>query len=379
MIENSVLVVGAGFAGAVHARVLAENGYKVKVIDRRNHIAGNCFDYVDNVGVRVHKYGPHLFHTSNTKVIDWITRFGEWSHYKHRVVARLESGMVVPLPVNIHTVNKVFSVDLQTLEEAGAYLETLCDINSGSENAESYLYSTIGRRLTDLFFSPYTEKMWGIPLRSMSPSVVRRVQVRLGWDDHYFPNDHFQALPTRGYTGLFQSIMRHDNISVDLDRSFSDEDRHNYIHTFNSMAIDEYFQYRLGSLPYRSIRFHHDRISAQQAPSHVTINYTDQSPFTRETWWHNLPDHREQETGQCIRTKEEPCNYVDNSFERYYPIKTADGLNEKLYENYKRAAMNIDNMTFIGRCGTYQYLDMHQVINQSLISAERWVERQKEL
>ena len=371
--SKRVLVVGAGFAGAVYARTLADAGYVVQVIDQRDHIAGNAYDFVDENGVRRHKYGPHLFHTSNERVFDWVRKFGEWVPYEHRVRARLREELFVPLPINIETVNSVFNKYLQSEEEMQSFLQGVSEPISAPSNAAEFLYANIGLELTNLFFRPYTKKMWSMNLEQMSADVVKRIPLRFDAEDRYFPNDKYQILPRDGYTSIFENILNHVNINVDLRVRFYLSMEDEYDHVFNSMPIDEYFECQFGELPYRSIKFHHSSQSARARQAWATTNYTDHGPLTRGTHWHLLPHHLVKDTGKYTYTEEEPCDYRENSMERYYPVKTADGRFDSIYQLYKARAVENTKITFIGRCGTYQYLDMHQVINQSLMGAEAWI------
>jgi len=370
---DEILVVGAGFAGACYARTLAEGGFLVHVIDKRDHIGGNAFDFVDENGIRRHRYGPHLFHTNNARVVEWLKRFGEWVPYEHRVKALLEDGRFVPLPVNIDTINGIFSTDFKTEDEVKAHLAKISVSNEAPKNAAEYLYSCIGQQLTDLFFRRYTKKMWSLDLEEMDAAVVKRIPLRFDREDRYFPNDVFQIMPRYGYTGVFESIFDHENIRIDLNTAFEKSSAAAYRHVFNSMPIDEYYDFQFGELPYRSIRFHHREETDKKNYTWGTTNFTDEGPLTRETYWDILPNHLVQDTGRYTITAEEPCDYRDNNFERYYPVKTADGRYDEVYARYKAQAETDPDITFIGRCGTYQYLDMHQVINQSLMGAEAWL------
>jgi UDP-galactopyranose mutase len=369
-----ILIVGAGFAGATYARTLAEAGYTVHVIDRRDHIAGNAADRVDANGVRVHRYGPHLFHTNATPVFDWLQRFGAWTPYLHRVRAILPDGRFAPLPINLDTINMVFGKTLRIEAEAADFLRCVAVPSGNPKNAAEHLRSRIGDVLTDLFFRPYTRKMWGRELEDIDAGVVRRLPIRFGTDDQYFPDDRHQALPANGYTSLFEAIFAHSSISLELSVNYAPRMEQSYDFCFNSMAIDEFFGWRLGKLPYRSLRFHHTTVTQWDSQPFGVRNYTDAGRFTREAWWHCLPGHLHRETGRRTVTIEEPCDYRDNNDERYYPVRTADGRFQTLYEGYRALAEDLPNMAFIGRCGTYQYLDMDQVINQSLAGARRWLE-----
>lgn len=371
-----ILVVGAGFAGAVYARTLAEAGFGVEVIDRRPHIAGNAYDAVDANGVRVHHYGPHLFHTSNREVFDWISRFGSMTPYRHSVEARLDDGRLVPLPINRTTLETLFETELASEAEVEALLSREAQPITDPKNAGDYLQSRIGTTLTDLFFRPYTKKMWGMDLEEMDAAVVKRIPIRTDRSRDYFPNDIYQVLPTHGYTALFEAIFDHPNISVSLNQAFLPEMQAGYAWCFNAMAIDEYFDLAFGELPYRSIRFHTETRPRTAVTGASVVNYTDTGPFTRETRWCQLPDHEITPQAGTTVTVEEPCSYKDNNLERYYPVKTADGRYQKVYARYRDEAEQIGKLSFIGRCGTYQYLDMHQVINQSLVQCGKWIAAQ---
>lgn len=369
----AILVVGAGFAGAVYARTLAEHGLRVDVIDRRPHIAGNAYDEMMPSGVRVHRYGPHLFHTNMKNVVDWMSRFSAFVPYQHRVEALLPDGRHAPLPINRKTVNMVFGVSLQTAAEVQDYLARIAVPIAMPRNAEEHLNSRIGTVLTDLFFRPYTKKMWALDLEDLDAAVVKRIPLRFDDEDRYFPDDQYQMLPAGGYTALFESILDHDNINVTLNTPFERGLLSGYRHCFNSMAIDEYFDEIFGPLPYRSIRFAHREAPAGYARGLTPVlNFTDDRPYTRETDWSRLPGHGAGAPTKTV-TLEAPCDYRDNQRERYYPVKTSDGRNDAAYQKYRERASTIVGMTFIGRCGTYQYLDMHQVINQSLAGALAWL------
>ena len=332
---KSILIVGAGFSGAVIARELAEAGHRVTVIDQRNHIGGNAYDY-DLEGIRIHKYGPHLFHTNNKEVVDWLSKFTEWVDYKHKVKAQLDDGTYVTLPVNRETKEIV-----------------------GEEN------------ILDTFFRPYTLKMWGKTLDELDPSIINRIPTRDDDNELYFPNDEYQMMPKDGYTKLFERIFKHKYIKVFTGTKFSTSMEKKYDHIFNSMPIDEYFKYKHGELPYRSIKFHHKTVPMARVLPTATVNFTHDGPYTRVTEWKNIPNHG-KDPKQTIITYEEPCDYKDNNKERYYPVKDVDGVNRETYKKYKEM-VDTDRMTFIGRCGMYVYVDMHQAISSALATAKRFL------
>jgi len=329
-----ILIVGAGLSGVTIARELADNGHKVHVIDRRDHIAGNAYDYINEHGIRVHKYGPHLFHTNNKKVFQWLTRFTDWVEYHHKVKAQLKDGRYVTLPVNKETKDIV-----------------------GEEN------------VLDIFFRPYTKKMWGVELDKLNPDIINRVPIRDDDNELYFPDDKIQYMPRQGYTKMVENILHHHNITVDLKVHFNKLLEKEYDHVFNSMPIDEYYEFKYGKLPYRSIKFETISLPIPKALPTAVVNFTHNGPKTRVTEWKNIPCHGDNRYMTTL-TFEEPCDYLENNLERYYPVKDASGNNKKTYEKYKK--LQSKNMTFIGRCGLYAYLDMHQAINSSLAIAKRF-------
>ncbi len=329
-----ILIVGAGLSGVTIARELADNGHKVHVIDRRDHIAGNAHDYINEHGIRVHKYGPHLFHTNNKKVFQWLTRFTDWVEYHHKVKAQLKDGRYVTLPVNKETKDIV-----------------------GEEN------------VLDIFFRPYTKKMWGVELDKLNPDIINRVPIRDDDNELYFPDDKIQYMPRQGYTKMVENILHHHNITVDLKVHFNKLLEKEYDHVFNSMPIDEYYEFKYGKLPYRSIKFETISLPIPKALPTAVVNFTHNGPKTRVTEWKNIPCHGDNRYMTTL-TFEEPCDYLENNLERYYPVKDASGNNKKTYEKYKK--LQSKNMTFIGRCGLYAYLDMHQAINSSLAIAKRF-------
>jgi UDP-galactopyranose mutase len=332
---NKILVVGAGFSGAVIARILSENGFLVDVIDKRSHIAGNAFDYLNNHNILVHQYGPHLFHTNNRSVFEFLSRFTDWVDYQHRVKAMLDTGELLTLPVNLDTKNKI-----------------------GED------------KVIDTFIRPYSEKMWGLKLEEISPDIINRVPIRNDTNELYFPDDQFQAMPKGGYTKMFENLLNHPNIQVKLAMEFHKDMEDIYLHVFNSMPIDEYYDYSLGSLPYRSLKFHHVDLPIPRLFPVCQVNFTNTGPFTRVVEWKNIPNSPQNPLFTSL-TYEEPCSYTENNNERFYPVKDANGQNRALYMQYKQ----IENpkTTFIGRLGQYVYLDMHQVISSSMATAEKFV------
>lgn len=353
-LTHDTLIVGAGFTGATCARVLAEAGKRVLIIDKRDHIGGNAYDYVNEHGVRIHKYGPHIFHTNSDKVFAFLSRFTDWRPYEHRVLAFVE-GKFVPFPVN-----------LTTLEMLGLTKEDCAPDESikHPQNAEEQCLQRVGRKLYELFFEGYTTKMWGRHPRELDASVTARIPVR--WDsrdDRYFVDKH-QAMPKDGYTALFERMLDHPLIEVRLrQKSFwQGVWRSPVIWTG---PIDEYFGQSAGPLPYRSMRF--EMLPPQWAgleakPNAASINYPRANLHqTRATNWSALAGI---EAAPCV-TREYP-----NAFgEPYYPVPCPEA--RALYKRYEDLARAETNVTFLGRLGTYQYLNMDQAVGQALAACER--------
>lgn len=340
MSKKKILIVGCGFSGSVIARQLAEAGYVVDMIDKRDHIGGNCYDYINEHNIRVHKYGPHLFHTNNKDVFDYLSKFTIWTLYKHKVKAILRDGRYVTLPVNKETAEIV-----------------------GKEN------------IVDTFIRPYTKKMWGMDIDEIDPDILSRVPIRDDMNEFYFPNDTYQFMPLHGYTKLFENLLNHENISIYLNTDFTHDMEDNYDHVFNSMPIDLYYDYKFDELPYRSIKFHMVNLPIPKLLPVTTINFTHTGPYTRMTEWCNIPHHGYNDQMTTI-TYEEPCDYKDNNYERYYPVKDKDGINRERYKLYKSIENN--KVTFIGRCGLYAYLDMHQAVSSALSIAKDFLKYEKQ-
>lgn len=324
------LVVGAGFSGATIARELADAGHRVDVIDRRPHVAGNAYDRVNEYGIRVHDYGPHLFHTSNKVVFDYLSRFTDWVPYEHRVKALLKSGEYVPFPPNRET-------------------------------------KSVVKDVIDTFYRPYTKKMWGKDIEEVNPDILNRVPGRDDDEDRYFPNDEYQFMPVHGYTQLIENMLDHHNITTTTEVSFDKEMERAYDHVFNSMPVDEYYKFIYGELEYRSIKFHTTTVKTPTMLPTTTVNFTHSGPFTRITEWQKIPMHGCNNYYTTV-TVEEPCDYKENCMERYYPVN--DDINKNRYRRYK--SINNPKVTFIGRCGQYVYVDMHQAVNSALRIAMDW-------
>jgi UDP-galactopyranose mutase len=369
--EMRVLIVGAGFAGAVIARELAESErFAVTIIDKRDHVAGNAYDPVHpRTGHRYHKYGPHIFHAESKEIVDYLSRFTGWIPYEHRVQAILPNGIAAPMPINLDTLNAHYGLELPDKKAMREFLERIRLQTDKPGSALEYLHSTYGIELTELFYGRYTKKMWGLDLSDMPVSVVARLPVRYGNEVRYF-DDKYQCMPDKGYLAMFDRMLDHPAIEVQLSSEFHKSMENDFTHVFNSMPIDDYFENRFGPLPYRSIRFY-DRFDESFGYDVPTINFTDSSKYTRKTAWPLYPGCG-GEVGKHV-TYEEPCSYEDNNLERYYPIKTRDGWPQRRFKRYQILASEKKNMTFIGRCGQYIYYDMHQVVANSLTIAKHFL------
>lgn len=366
----TVLVVGAGFAGVTIARVLADAGVDVHLIDKRSHIGGNAFDEINSNGERIHRYGPHLLHgNSASEAVEFLSRFCEWTPYEHRVRALLPDGRTTPLPVNRTTLEDVFSVQLANEQETRAFLDSLRNKDITPVNSDELFQANVGHYLADLFFRPYTRKMWGVDAAELAIGIGARLPVRANRDMRYF-TDSFQALPINGYTDLFMQMLDHPLISIELDCVFDPEMEQFYQHCFLSVPIDQYFDHCYGVLPYRSILFHQRTVSGEAQPAPV-INFTDSGVYTRATEWSLLPNSPASCSGQRQVTLEEPCSMERNPGEYYYPVQTEQS--QQLLERYQQLARQQTGITFCGRTGLFRYIDMLPAVTLHLAMAKRYL------
>lgn len=348
------LIVGAGFAGAVLAERLTSIEKKVLVIDRRDHIGGNCYDLYDGGGVLVHAYGPHYFRTNDPVVKEYLDRFTEWIPAAPRIRTWVQ-GELLPFPINRDTLNRFFEIDLASDEEAAEFLTTRSENIPHPRNAEEMLLSRIGRELTDAFYSNYTKKQWGVPLSDLDPSVAARIPIRTNTDDRYF-NEEFQALPRDGYHKLFENLLK--GIEVRLGTEYEEVmDDIEYDHLIFTGPVDEFFGYRFGRLPYRSLRFDFERHDREYYQDWVQINYPNDHEYTRIVEIKHL-------TGQRLPNTTIVKEYPSDVGDRFYPVPNSE--NRELYERYRKAADKLENVTFAGRLGRYEYLNMDQVVRSSL-------------
>ncbi|MFN7727293.1 MAG: UDP-galactopyranose mutase [Rubrivivax sp.] len=358
------LIVGAGFAGAVSARVLAEAGRSVLLIDRRPHIAGNAYDHLDEAGVLVHAYGPHIFHTNSDKVWAWLSRFTAWRPYEHRVLAvpHARTGQAYPMPINRQTINRLYGLQL---DEAGvaAFLERAREPRDTLRSSEDVVLNSVGRELCELFFRGYTRKQWGLDLSELAAGVAARIPTRCNDDDRYFTDRH-QAMPLHGYTAMFQAMLDHPRITVRTGVDFFRERRHlRAAQTVFTGPVDAYFGHCFGALPYRSLRFEHRHLpGVAQHQAVGTVNYPNDHAYTRCTEFKHLTG--QAHTGTSVVT-EVPCALAETG-EPYYPIPTAS--NEALFKRYQAMAEAeaAQGVVFLGRLAQYRYYNMDQVVAAAL-------------
>jgi UDP-galactopyranose mutase len=362
------LIVGAGFAGSILAeRLASQRGERVMVIDRRPHIAGNAYDHPDDAGVLIHRYGPHIFHTNSRQVFDHLSRFTQWRPYEHRVLAEVESPLTgaaarVPIPINLDTVNRLYGLSL-TEDEVEAWMAERAERVPEIRTSEDVVVSKVGRELYELFFRGYTRKQWALDPSQLDKSVTARVPTRTNRDDRYF-TDAFQAMPLHGYTRMFERILAHPNITVRTGVDYR-EARRTVPHRrlIWTGPVDEFFGFRFGKLPYRSLRFEHRTLERERFQPVGTVNYpAEDVPFTRISEYKHM-------TGQ-----EHPFTSVTYEFPRaegepYYPIPRPE--NQALYKRYEALADATADVWFVGRLATYRYYNMDQIVGQALATFNR--------
>ncbi|MBF9232802.1 UDP-galactopyranose mutase [Microvirga alba] len=355
------LIVGAGFAGSVLAERLAnERNERILLIDRRNHIGGNAYDRFDEHGLLIHQYGPHIFHTNAKQIFDYLSRFTQWRFYEHRVLAEVD-GLLVPIPINLDTVNKLYGLHL-TSEQLQDWFAGRAEKVGEIKTSEDVVVSVVGRELYEKFFRGYTRKQWGLDPSELDKSVTSRVPTRTNRDDRYF-GDEFQFMPRHGYTRMFEKMVSHPNIHVMTQTDYQDV-RYAIPHrrVIFTGPIDEYFDFRFGKLPYRSLRFEHVTLDKPLHQPVGVVNYPQTHDYTRVTEYKHLTG---QEHAKTALTYEYPSAVGDP----YYPIPKPE--NQALFKKYERLALATPNVWFVGRLATYRYYNMDQIVGQALATFRR--------
>ena len=354
MTKFDFLIVGAGFAGCVSARELAELGYKVFIVDKRNHIGGNAYDYFDEFGNLIHKYGPHIFHTNSEKIFTYLSKFTEWRYYSHLVKVS-DKKQLYPFPINRLTLNQFFKINLKESEVNDFIQSKLIKLNK-IKNSEDYLFSVIGKELTDVFFRGYTKKQWSLDLSELDKSVAARIPFRSSDDSRYF-SDRYQYMPKNGYSQLFSNLLNHQNIKIELGFNFDEKVKSIAKKIIYTGPVDSCFNYQYGKLPYRSLEFKHKNMDHSNFQSVGTINFPNQETYTRITEFSHL-------TGITTKKTAIVKEYPTSKGDPYYPIPNE--TNKLLYQKYYELCKSEDNTFFIGRLAQYKYYNMDQVIASAL-------------
>lgn len=358
--KKNILIVGAGFSGAVIGRELAEDGHNVRIIDSRAHIAGNCYSERDEkTNVMIHTYGPHIFHTDNEEVWNYISSHCEMMPYVNRVKATV-NGQVFSLPINLHTINQFFKTTCNP-EEAKKLIESKGDATIlDPKTFEDQALRFVGKELYESFFKGYTIKQWGMEPKELPASILKRLPIRFNYDDNYF-NHKYQGMPKEGYTPIVESILNHDNITVELNTDYTSQEKENYDHVFYSGQLDGYFGYNLGRLGYRTLDF--DKFTANgDYQGCAVMNYCEVDvPYTRITEHKYFAPWEKHDSTVCYREYSRSCDENDIP---YYPIRQMGEMS--LLQKYLDQAESESNITFIGRLGTYRYLDMDVTIAEAL-------------
>jgi UDP-galactopyranose mutase len=373
MTENGrIAVVGAGLSGAVIGRELALKGYKVDAFDSRDHIAGNCHTERDpDTGVMVHVYGPHIFHTDDTEVWNYVNSFQTFKPYKNRVKTT-SGGQVYSLPVNLHTINQFFGKTFRP-DEARAFIEEIADTSiADPQTFEDQAMRFVGKGLYEAFFKGYTQKQWGCSPTELPASILKRLPVRFNYDDNYFAHK-YQGMPENGYTDMIGRILDHPNISVHLGTHFARSQNDDFEHVFWSGPLDAYLDHEFGPLGYRTLDFERFTYEGDYQGTAV-MNYGDVDiPYTRITEHKHFSPWEEHQGSVCYREFSRACGPDDIP---YYPIRLVKDK-EQLVQYVERAQQET-GVTFVGRLGTYRYLDMDVTIREALDTAREFLARKVE-
>jgi UDP-galactopyranose mutase len=365
------LIVGAGFAGSILAeRLASQHKARILLIDRRGHVGGNAYDEPNEAGILYHKYGPHIFHTNSEQVVDYLSQFTKWRPYEHRVLAQAR-GQLVPIPINRTTLNMLFDAKLETDEDAAAFLAARAEPVEDIRTSEDVVVNAIGRELYELFFRGYTRKQWDLDPSELDKQVTSRIPTRTNTDDRYF-TDSFQAMPAGGYTAMFEKMLDNPLIEIRTGVDFRDvRDEVDADHIVYTGPIDEYFDFRFGKLPYRSLKFDHKTIAQERYQPVGTVNFPSPDvPYTRISEYKHL-------TGQQHPATTITYEYPSAEGDPYYPIPRPE--NQALFKRYEELADETQGVTFVGRLVTYRYYNMDQIVGQALATFRRLDERKEQL
>ncbi|HZS19064.1 MAG TPA: UDP-galactopyranose mutase [Candidatus Udaeobacter sp.] len=361
------LVIGAGFAGSVVAERLAAGADKrVLLCDRRPHIGGNAYDHFDSAGILIHQYGPHIFHTNSREIFDYLSRFTAWRAYEHRVLAWVD-GQLLPIPINLDTINKLYELRL-TETEVESFLAARAIPCPSPRNSEQVVLSRVGRDLYEKFFRNYTRKQWGLDPSELDAQVAARIPVRSNRDDRYF-TDRFQSMPKQGFTRMFENMLDHDNIELALGVDYRElRNEVNVQQIVYTGPVDEFFDFRFGPLPYRSLRFEHRTLDTEWHQPVAVVNYPNDFEYTRVSEFKHL-------TGQTHSRTSIVYEYPQANGDPYYPIPQP--ANAAVYAKYRALAEQRPDVHFVGRLATYRYYNMDQVIGQALTLARKLIQRER--
>jgi UDP-galactopyranose mutase len=350
------MIVGAGFAGSVLAERLARiSNKKVLIIDKRPHIGGNAYDHYNEAGILVHKYGPHIFHTNSREVFEYLSQFTEWRPYEHRVLASVD-GQLLPIPINLDTVNRLYGLNLNSMQ-VDEFFASVAEKVDHIRTSEDVIVSRVGRELYEKFFRNYTRKQWGMDPSELDSMVTARVPVRTNRDDRYF-TDTYQAMPLHGYTRMFEKMLDHPNITIMLNTDYREvQDFIPFREMIYTGPVDEFFDYRYGKLPYRSLEFKHQTLDVPVHQAAPVVNYPNEHMYTRITEFKYLTGQEHTKTSivyEIPKAEGDP----------YYPVPRPE--NAELYKKYKALADATPGVHFVGRLATYRYYNMDQVTAQAL-------------
>lgn len=361
MKKFDILIIGAGISGAVLAERYATAGKKVLIIEKRDHIAGNCYDYIDENGILVSKYGAHLFHTNDKKVWQYVNQFSEWYPYEHKVIAKVDN-QLVPIPVNITTVSMLFNENIKDEKEMQAWLEENRVHFEKPANGEEAVLNRVGTVLYEKMFKHYTKKQWDKFPAELHPSVLERIPVRNNYDDRYF-SDHYQALPKGGYTQMFENILDHPNIEILLNTDYFDvKDQYDrFEKLFYTGPIDRFFEFNENlkeKLEYRSINFVSETVDAEYFQQNSVVNYPGMEvDFTRIVEYKHFGNQKADKT-TIVR------EYTVDHGEPYYPVPNE--RNQEIYAAYKKEADKLTDVYFVGRLANYKYFNMDEAFKNAL-------------